>query len=396
MMQNPLVAQVGIFGSGNLGDRFISAALTEHLERCGARVLKYDFLPGHDRGSGGNRLKAGLKTKKYPYLCYTFLKALKENSGKRRGYARLLDRVDMVLIGGGNLLGGVDLYFPQRLRFLVKEANKKNRDVVLWGVGAGPLQSGWARRVLASALKGVKEVFCRDNYSASIIGEELKFKGRLKVIPDPALIGKGERRQRKGVGSPPTVGISVSPVFHPLIYPSGRVEAYRVFMAGFGDLLVRIFSRLPGHRLRLFSSERKDYFAVRAVYERLIETGLAAEVVEVDDLEALDGLMQEVDMVIGFRLHSLIIAASYLKPCFGLAWQSKARSFFETWLKNENYYKIEARGSGVQVNFGELEERLTCFIHSHERGKQPVDAPAKRKALLEKEYFKTLKNLLNP
>lgn len=407
MKNNRTAAQISIFGSSNLGDRYISASFSEHLRKCEYRLEKYDFLkgfktadtlhaiPDQDLFFSEGGLKTRLKTFKCLYLLYTLLKARYENLRGKKAYRRLLKRVDIVFIGGGNLIMGLDLYFPLRLKFLVKEAKEKNKEVILWGVGAGPVLSTWAQRILITSLKDIKEIYCRDLFSSTFIRKELSFKGEVKEVPDPALIGKSNPTVKKRKFSETLVGISVSPIFHPLLSPSGSIGAYRSFINDYSKVLIRIFGRKDAYRLQLFSTERKDYFAVQAVAGHLQNEGIPTRIVQLSNLEELDHLMQQVAMVIGFRLHSLVIAAAYLKPCFGLVWQNKVASFFDTWLDNQDYYRINLSRNGMNVDFKDMEMHLTRFLESSTVNRFREERLAKLKTVWEHRYLQILKKWQN-
>jgi polysaccharide pyruvyl transferase WcaK-like protein len=76
----------------------------------------------------------------------------------------------------------------------------------------------------------------------------------------------------------------------------------------------------------LFSSERQDYDSIRS-FHAILPHEVRAEIKLIASLNELVRLLNNVDVVIAGRMHSLIFAHRCLVPHFCVAWQQKVWAF---------------------------------------------------------------------
>ena len=96
-----------------------------------------------------------------------------------------LKDVDLLIIGGGNLI--MDLYedSPNLIKTITDIANKNKVPYVFLGVGAGPLYTKKAKEIFFKILKNSKKIYVRDSKSKFLLENNFKTLD-IGIIPDLA------------------------------------------------------------------------------------------------------------------------------------------------------------------------------------------------------------------
>lgn len=239
--------------------------------------------------------------------------------------ARALRRADLFISGGGSLFQDVTgakslLYYLGVLEM----ARILGRPRMIYAQGLGPLQRNWARRLTARALDCVQLITLRDSYSRAFLQSLGVQRPVIKVTADPVLgmdIGSLDLKAGRNKllqlgleeGRRPMAGIALRSWPH----VEGVIEA----LARVGDELVGqgwevVF--LPFHFPR-------DVDACYQV-QRLMQAP-AAIIKEKLTLEELAGIISCLDLLLGMRLHALILAAVFKVPFLGLSYDPKVEAF---------------------------------------------------------------------
>ncbi len=278
----------GYYGFGNAGDEAILAAMVAALRRRQPR-LELVVISGDpaetSRRHGVQAIGRGLVTA-----------------------IRALLRSDGLVSGGGGLLQ--DRTSTQSLLYyagLMLLARSLRRSVYVYAQGIGPVEGRLARVVAGFALRRATYVSVRDQRSldaARSLGA-----GEVEVAADPA-IGLGPPRSSKA-HSRPTIVVAVRPA-------PRWAEIEDTFVAALR---------------KLGESHRLAFVAMHPSQDGPLATRLAARVgpyatvADYADLDELMGRIGSAELVIGMRLHALILAAVAGVPFVAVSYDPKVDAF---------------------------------------------------------------------
>jgi polysaccharide pyruvyl transferase WcaK-like protein len=346
---NNHILHIGIFHSSNYGDYLISRNLSLHLKQLNQHSsiidfgLKTDLQPQNYSAATADKMnvwRLRLKKNKCFFLCYTWFKAKIEQLSHKKRVIALLKQTKTVFVGGGNLLNGLDLYFPTRIAFFIKQAQRYHCRIVIFSVGVGPFHFPMAKKMIQKACRGIPLIYVRDTYSKDQLAQI--YQGQIIQVPDPAFIGESlSPFLSEKIEKPADVllGINVMPLFHPIYFPDGSIDRYLTFIGFFAELIITISNHFPSIRFIFFSTEKRDYFALTDIFKKL-PSSLPKTICNYQNCTELEQQMQHFSAIIGCRLHSLIIGQSHGIPAFGLSWQGKIAAFFSHYQLPECYWEV--------------------------------------------------------
>jgi polysaccharide pyruvyl transferase CsaB len=315
MSDGPRLLLSGYFGFGNLGDEAIFEAMVTALRKACPEVrlsaLTHDVTRAESFGV------TSVPRKHFPSV----LKALRS--------------CDLLISGGGGLvqdstgLGSVVYYLG-----MCRLARLLGVPTMFYSQGFGPVRSSvgkWMTRALAN---GISLITLRDQDSA----DEMKAMGvtrpPIRVTADPALlleppapaemakvlareeltteVGRMESPNGRNFSVGPLVAVTVRP------WPGLDVEALARNLEQFGESHKARYLVIPFHPdLDMAPSEE----LCRRLQGRARLVGANWSPAETA------GLLRCCDMVVGMRLHSLILAAAANMPMIGLCYDPKVERF---------------------------------------------------------------------
>ncbi len=301
------VGVLGSYGGRNLGDEAILTSLLSdlHVRRPEAQVLVFSRHPDHTA------------------TAHPGVDAMAWEGVNRGRMAEVLDRLDVLILGGGGILYDTE---ARRYLRLVRSAQERELPVFTYAVGAGPLTEEVDCGLCRETLGRCADVTVRDEESKLAL-EEAGVSCEVTVTADPALLLQPEEFDAaalRGEWVPSgrrLVGMSVR--------EPGRAaqhldaDEYHQLLAHVGDFLV--------HRLNanvvFVPMERRDIRHAHAVLSRMT----AAEhcrVLQGDyGPRQVLGLMRHLDLAVGMRLHFLIFAAMSGVPLLPLPYAGKVFDF---------------------------------------------------------------------
>jgi len=209
--------------------------------------------------------------------------------------------------GGGSLIQDVtSAASPLYYAGLMGLAQGMGLKTIAWAQGIGPLQRKTTNWVAQRCFTRCDGVSVRDEKSAAI----LKDWGITGVVaPDPvwALAGQAVAELVKI----PTPRIAVTLRSHP------RLTAQRLQVLTQG--LINLQQATGATILLIPFQASQDLPISQAIHEQLPQS----QILTLEDPRALKGVFQGVDLAIGMRLHSLIMAAAENCRCFALSYDPK-------------------------------------------------------------------------
>ena len=265
----------------------------------------------------------------------------------RAELARAIEDADLVILGGGGMLYDVD-YDADLRRFLTDPPDRQwlyelaklaaaaraaGRPVMVYAMGAGPLFSEPARRVARFIGESAQAVTVRDRVSADLLVECGLSPARVQLAADPAVTlepGSEEVVQRwleaQGLTAAPRpwIGLNLRPWYRFMGVESGEGKMDRLIAAG-GEIMRELRARL-GATVVLLPFQKLNDDDEEVLSHALAESGVsegAALAATPTAPEVIVGVLGKLDLMVGMRMHSLLLAMAAGTPCVGLSYSPK-------------------------------------------------------------------------
>ena len=277
----------GYFGYGNAGDEAVLAGMLESLraEAGGIDVTVLSGDPAHTVRTHG-------------------VPAIRRMDA--RAVIGALRASDGLVSGGGSLLQDRTSARPVAYYAGVMAlARLARRPYVIYAQGLGPIERAVNRRLAAMALRGAAYVSLRDEASVAL-ARELGVRRPIEVVPDPALA-----LHPSGSGAGDHVLVAVRPWGPDRAYLAELNAALRELASD-----ARILA-LPMH-------ETVDRGVSAEVVAGIAGAGVTMAGAELDAQLAAIGSAR---LVIGMRLHALVLAAAAGVPAIAVSYDPKVDAF---------------------------------------------------------------------
>jgi polysaccharide pyruvyl transferase WcaK-like protein len=329
-----LIGVVGEVNSSNIGDKVIADSLSYLLGLNGAETIKIDLSMREDDFSVAEGRPS--MDKKFRYLFKFFRKFLRpfrifkqvvNGWALYNYYNRMVRGVDLLIVGGGNLLIDNKGDFPLKVYLLCMVASRLDIPLAFFSVGVGSKWSHFSRFLLSRSLKRsqVKSVYVRDALSAKLFLVQFpEYKKPLRLTFDVALACeniyvKSELDWPVGVG-----------VIAPTVVKRHCRDS---LIAGklADQFWVSLISQLQRQfgRVAIFTNgELADY-----EYAKFLADLVGEKVVVLDRPKTaaeLNSLITRMGCIVASRLHASIIAVGNGLPSVGIVWDKKVAEFYKS------------------------------------------------------------------
>lgn len=249
----------------------------------------------------------------------TFIKTYSTNK-------QIVKTFDLLIIGGGGIL--MDLYRREAPLFGSYAMMAKNSGVpyVIYGCGAGPLHTGLGKWFIRYMCKHADSVSVRDPESMELL-RSIGVKEPIQTIGDPAFsLREGTR---KPVETPVNIGVTAVPFYHGGYWPEEDVTKYNEYIEGMAKNLDALAEE---HSVNI------NFFATKYPQDADVTKDIQAKMTYADRTSIIDeNLLPEQilevtaqqDIVIGTRLHSLILATCTETPIMAISYHHKVHDFMK-------------------------------------------------------------------
>lgn len=365
MKKNKTAAVSGYYGFGNIGDEAVLFSILHNLKEIDSEIKPVVFSNDPE----ATRLKYKVES---------------VNRWSMISVACVLFRSKILISGGGSLLQDVtgvkNLIYYLGVVVLAKVLNNK---VIYYAQGIGPLKTTVGKMLVKHVTNRVDYVTVRDEFSKKILEEIGVKKPPIEITADPVLgLNKNHIDLREGrkvldeYGLPSNaslIGISVR--------EWKEFYGYKKAFAKTADELIDkgwkvVF--VPFHLPQDLTACRDviNYMKNEAV---LLNKHMSAE--------KLLSLIGNFDLLIGMRLHSLIMSSVMGVPMIGVSYDPKVDNFL-------NLIGQTSAGSVENLCVTELKERIFWALDNKEELKSQLhkktvqlEAAAKKTPYLVSKYF---------
>jgi polysaccharide pyruvyl transferase CsaB len=221
---------------------------------------------------------------------------------------------DAFIWGGGSLIQDVTSSIsPFYYGSLMALAQKMNLKTVAWAQGIGPLKRSLTRFMARNTYSNCTKVSVRDRASAALLSD---WQVPFILAPDP--VWALESKPVPGLWDLPAPRVAVTLRSHPQLTERRLANLTRA--------LVDFQKATQTFILLLPFQKSEDLSIAETIQPHLADV---SKIMCLEDPQLLKGVYRGVEMVIGMRLHSLIMAASEGCRCFALSYDPKVNRLME-------------------------------------------------------------------
>lgn len=359
----------GYFGAGNLGDDAIliaeASSLKERIKNATFDVLSFkpkktkELLSDIEGIDKIRKIGHGVK-----FLFSDFL-----------GIYKSIKKSDLIIIGGGglfqNLYNNRMVLFFSTLCFISKLLNKT---VILYAIGVGPLNGLFIKSLVRTAVNKADLIMVRDRWSKNVL-ENLGMRKKINVTADPVFLLRVAKNNSLNKNESTNNGkLCIAVAVNNLL---GFNELNKESFAQALDYLIEeknaqiTFMPFGRYNYGFWTNglSNSDITISQEIIKRMRnKANLITD--SFGPLEAMKTI-EKFDLIIGMRLHSLIMTAIMQKLFFGITYsrEKKIMNFLRNIGFPDNYQTVESLNkSGLIQKIGEiLENKNTMFNRAKRR-----------------------------
>ncbi|MEO7716094.1 MAG: polysaccharide pyruvyl transferase CsaB [Capsulimonas sp.] len=323
------IALSGYYGFANAGDEAVLAGLIQSLRAAGGPELEIDALsinPGETAATHG-------VTASHRYQVKDLMTSLR--------------RTDLLLSGGGSLLQDVTsahgIFYYLGVVRLAQILGKKTMFIAQ---GIGPLIRPRSRQMVASVANRLNAITVRDEESLALLREIGVRRPPMEVTADPALLLTAKSSPRIGGqggrgGNGGQISVSLRPWTQSAeSLPEMVARACAAGAPGAGVTAVAMQPQSDFAPMEQFAREWRQTSDQQAVS---LPASADAPLPLPDLLRAIGGSQ----MIVGMRLHALILAAAAGVPSAALSYDPKVGAFMRSTGQGDAVLDVRTAGQAA-------------------------------------------------
>jgi polysaccharide pyruvyl transferase CsaB len=294
--------------------------------------------------------------------------------GELRTIKREIENCDVFILGGGSLLQDLRLYYLPALLSLVKLAQRCGKKTVIYGIGAGPIDTYLGRKICKSVLNKTDLVTVRDSMSKGVL-ERCGVRDVIRTA-DPAF---GIEIPSQGIMSEYLKSMNLTGEDHYIACTAYNwlhdsdlsrnatkepqdLQYRRIRMANlFGSIIDEYDQKMLF--IPTVKIDREGY----TVIKDLMPSSEKARILDYNShFNTTLAALSCTDVLIGMRLHSLILATMMGVPVVPISYCGKVKSYLEMIGLEDMYLNIEKAGTEnfaeqFYENFNSVWENQTIY-----------------------------------
>jgi polysaccharide pyruvyl transferase CsaB len=221
---------------------------------------------------------------------------------------------DALIWGGGSLIqDATSAASPLYYAGMMALAQKMGLRTIAWAQGIGPLKRPVTRWLARQTFGGCTQVSVRDRASEAMLAD---WQIPCLLAPDP--VWALEAKPVPGLWDLPAPRVAVTLRSHPQLTQTRLANLTRALI-DFQKATQSFILLLPFH-------QNQDLEIAEIIQPQLKDV---SQVMRLEEPQLLKGVFRGVEMAIGMRLHSLIMAAAEGCRCFALSYDPKINRLME-------------------------------------------------------------------
>ncbi|UOQ50291.1 polysaccharide pyruvyl transferase family protein [Gracilibacillus caseinilyticus] len=322
MEESMLIGIVGNYGNNNKGDEAILEGILLQLEEMfqldRSNIIVFSNQPEKTTAQYGVQSQRLYYKKNNAVL--TMFRTMRRNAAAIR-------QLDLLIVGGGGIF--MDLYGREAFLFGMYGwlAKLTRTPVVLYGVGAGPILTKTGKLLLRSLAHLSDLVTVRDPNSKKLL-QAIGVKSPVHVIGDPAFQIEAPKEQEATDSTSLKIGVTAVPYYHKSYWPREETTYYERYVTGMVANLDALAEVYPDCEIQFFSTKYPQDVQVTEDIQRRMKYRESTRIQEyLADPKEIAQFASEQDIVIGTRLHSLILALVSGTPVISVSYHHKVEDF---------------------------------------------------------------------
>ncbi|MTF39584.1 polysaccharide pyruvyl transferase CsaB [Cyanobacterium aponinum] len=276
----------GYYGQGNAGDEALLLAILSRLNNNITPII----LSGNPQKTNQD----------YGVISYSRLQIIKE--------ILKLTKKDLFIWGGGSLIQDITsvksaIYYLT----LMVLAQLKGVKTIAYAQGIGPIKTPLIQWLTKIVLKRCDRISVRDQKSAKLLD---KWGIKCLIAPDPVWALPSKITKKIELLPAPRIAINLRS------HSSLTITKIETI----SQVLIKIKEKINANIILIPFQISKDLEVCEKIAQQL-KTNY--QILTLENAQELKGLFSQIDMLIGMRLHSLIMAGSENCKCFALSYDPK-------------------------------------------------------------------------
>jgi len=312
---------VGNYGNDNNGDEAILLSIITQVEQVFS--ITREDITVFSNNTQQTSEQYGVKSYPLYYkkgnLYKTFFHTYKSNQ-------KYVAQFDLLIIGGGGIL--MDFYRREAHLYSTYGLMAANSKVpyIVYGSGAGPLDTFTGKLMIRLLCKHAENVSVRDPESKALL-QQIGVKKDIQVIGDPAFTLHNPKEEH--VKKPVQIGLSAVPIYNANYWPSGNVEKYDKYVKSMAKNLDNLIKD-QNVQVTFFATKYPQDVYVTKDIQKNMQFGNQTKIID-ENLKPhrLLEVTKKFDIVIGTRLHSLIMATNAQTPIIALSYHQKVTNYMK-------------------------------------------------------------------
>ncbi|MFJ7950723.1 polysaccharide pyruvyl transferase family protein [Lysinibacillus sp. NPDC096418] len=241
-----------------------------------------------------------------------------------RNNKEYVSNFDLLIIGGGGIL--MDFYRREAHLYLTYAmmAKQCNIPYIIYGCGAGPLDTLSGKISIRLMCRYAANMSVRDPQSKQLL-QSIGVKKPIEIIGDPAFTLKADRENY--AEKPKNIGVSAVPYYNANYWPEGDVAKYEKYITSMAKNLDNVIANQNVNITFFATKFPQDVTVTKDIQKKMQfkqQTNIIDENLVPERLLEVTGAL---DIVIGTRLHSLILATNSETPIIAVSYHTKVQDF---------------------------------------------------------------------
>lgn len=381
---------VSFFNSSNLGDLLISDSLKNKVSEY-SDVICLDYLGNEvskdmsieqpvKTPSQNNHLKSKIKKINGATGLNQLVMRLKKNRDifSYPAFEEHIEEVDALVIGGGNMIFDLesDTLSAKRTAYYIEMAKERNLPVFAISMGIGPFHNQYQQKYTAEVLAKCDFITFRDNKSLALFKKYQPNKKNVGVVPDPVFFM--ENKNTDQVKN--KIGLNV---INSKVYANElKVEQVE---QNYINLVCELLEKID-QDIIIFNTEAKDYAFCRKIYNAFADND-RVYLQKINQLSDLYALYNQLNLIIGTRMHSMITGFSQGIPIVGLSYQQKVTAMFEFLNDNESVFDLAEMETSQSKLVKRVQKKLSDKSTYHSETQEKLEEKEKINSIYLKKMF---------